>query len=278
MTNATSKSEHLEILLSTMHKTSLSFLSNMFSSKDYSEVNILIVNQTDESHLLTSNIDNVKVVNSYEKGLPQSRNTAIKSASEAICLIADDDVKYVENFNDIILSAFKKHEDADIITFQMNDDEGQLFRDYQDIIKHNKDTIYTANSVVIAFKLKSVVNNITFNTNFGLGAKFQVGNEYVFLRNALHAGLNVYFEPKVILSHPKFSSGQDAASDRIIYGRSALYYKYFGLRSYFRIGKHIYRTFLNGDLSLSEIIPKFGVALKGIKDYKQLLNDGIETR
>jgi GT2 family glycosyltransferase len=278
MTNAAKKSEHLEILISTMRKTTLSFLSEMFSQSSILGFNILIINQTIEDELLESDVENIRVINSCEKGLPQSRNIALENASEAICLIADDDVKYVENFNEIILLAFKKHEDADIITFQMNDDEGQLFRDYQDIIKHNKDTIYTANSVVIAFRLDSVVNKVKFNTNFGLGAKFQVGNEYVFLRNALRAGLNIYFEPKVILSHPKFSSGQDVSNDRLIYGRSALYYKYFGLRSYFRIGKHIYRTFACGKLSLSEIIPKFRVGLKGIKDYQKLLKEGSETR
>ena len=56
--------------------------------------------------------------------------------------MADDDVVYVENFKEIILSAFIKHEDADIITFQMNDDEGQLFRNYQDIVKHNEETAF----------------------------------------------------------------------------------------------------------------------------------------
>jgi glycosyltransferase involved in cell wall biosynthesis len=278
MTNAAKKSEHLEILLSTMHKTSLEFLSGMFSTNNYSDINILVVNQTNETDLLTSKTKNIKVVNSFEKGLPQSRNVAIDNASEAICLIADDDVKYVENFKEIILSAFKKYEDADIITFQMNDDEGQLFRDYQDIAKHNKETIYTANSVVIAFRLKSVKEKVSFNPYFGLGAKFEVADEYVFLRNSLKAGLSIYFEPKVILRHPKFSSGQDSASDRIIYGRSALYYKYYGLRSYFRIAKHIFRTFISGKLPLSKLIQKYRMALKGINDYKLLLKEGIETR
>jgi len=278
MTNAAKKNQNLEILLSTMRKTSLSFLSGMFSSNNYSDFNILIVNQTNEAELLTSNMDNVQVVNSFEKGLPQSRNIAIENASDTICLIADDDVKYVENFKEIIISAFKKYDHADVITFQMKDDEGQLFRDYQDIVKHNKDTIYTANSVVIAFRLKSVKGKVLFNPNFGLGSKFEVADEYVFLKNALKAGLAIYFEPKVILSHPKFSSGQDVASDRIIYGRSALYYKYYGLRAYFRIAKHIYRISRDGKLSLSEIIPKFGVAIKGVKNYKKLLKQGLEIR
>jgi glycosyltransferase involved in cell wall biosynthesis len=278
MTNATKKSQHLEILVSTMDKTSLAFLDDMFPLHKLEEFNILVINQVPENTKLKSNLENVTVINSLEKGLPQSRNIALQNASGTICLIADDDVKYVSGFKEIILTAFEKHIEADIIAFQMVDENGKLFRDYQDIVKHNEQTIYTINSVVIAFRLESVKQKVSFNPNFGLGTKFQVGNEYVFLRNALKAGLSIYFEPKIILSHPKFSSGQDIASDRLIYGRSALYYKYYGLRAYFRIAKHIYLTFSEGKLSFSEIIPKFGVAIKGIKDYKSLLKQGLEIR
>lgn len=278
MTNATKKSQNLEILLSTMHKTSLSFLDNMFHSKTLGEVNILIINQTVESKTLNSDSNQIKVINSFDNGLPQSRNMALQNATGEICLIADDDVSYVENFKEIILSSFKKNKDADIITFQMEDNNGNLFRDYQDIVRHTKDTVYTANSVVIAFRLQSVRQKVNFNPYFGLGASFEVADEYVFLRNAIDKGLSVYFQPKVILRHPEFSSGQDVSSDRLIYGRSALYYKYYGFRAYFRIAKHILRTFIDGELSFSEIIPKFGIAFNGIRDYKQLLKQGLETR
>lgn len=278
MTNATKKSRHLEILLSTMNQKSLSFLSEMFSSNNIADIDILVINQTEKESLLVSENQNIKVLNSFYKGLSYSRRLAIEKASGDICLLADDDVVYIEGFNDIIVSAFEKYEAADIITFQMVDEDGHLFRDYQDIVKHNEATVYTANSVVIAFKLKSVKDKVGFNPHFGLGNQFEVADEYVFLRNALNAGLRIYFEPKVILKHPKFSSGQDMASDRLIYGRSALYYKYNGFGAYFKIAKHIYLTFRHRKLSVSEIIPKFGVALKGIRDYKSLLKRGLETR
>jgi glycosyltransferase involved in cell wall biosynthesis len=278
MTNATKKSQHLEILLSTMHQKSLSFLSDMFKSNNGHDIDIVVINQTEKENQLVSEHQNIKVFNSFEKGLSRSRNLAIEKASGDICLLADDDVVYLEGFKEMVLLAFEKYEDADMITFQMIDDEGNLFRDYQDITKHNKKTVYTANSVVIAFRLQSVREKVSFNPHFGLGSQFEVADEYVFLRDALKAGLTIYFEPRVILKHSKFSSGQDTASDRLIYGRSALYYKYYGFKAYLRIAKHIYLTFSDGKLSFSEIIPKFGVALKGIRDYKALLKQGLETR
>jgi len=50
------------------------------------------------------------------------------------------------------------------------------------------------------------------------------------------------------------------------------------LRAYFRIAKHIYLTFSEGKLEFSELIPKFGIAIKGIRDYKSLLKQGLEIR
>ena len=170
MLKATKKSHNLEILISTMNRASLSFLNNMLPSISDPNINMLIVNQTNESSILVSNSNHIKVLNTLDKGLPQSRNLAIENASADICLIADDDIHYVSNFKEIILDAFEKYQEADIITFKMTNQDGQFFRDYRNIIKHDKNTINTVNSVVIAFKLESVKGNVHFNNNFGLGA------------------------------------------------------------------------------------------------------------
>ena len=94
MPNTAKKSETLEILISTMHKESLTFLEQMFPEGKYQAYTILIVNQTTNEKQLQSHFPNIRVINSLETGLPQSRNLALKNAIGDICLIADDDVKY----------------------------------------------------------------------------------------------------------------------------------------------------------------------------------------
>ena len=89
MIKAEKKERSLEILLSTMQRTSLSFLSEMFPENNFLDYNILIVNQTSRDKILTSNYTNIRVINSFKKGLPQSRNLAIENAEKEICLIAD---------------------------------------------------------------------------------------------------------------------------------------------------------------------------------------------
>ncbi len=267
----------LEILIATMHRTSLEFLKPMFINSGNEAFKILIVNQTTKDKLLKSDDPNIRVVNAFETGLTQSRNLAIQHAVGDVCLIADDDVVYENGFHKHILEAHSKQPHADIITFQMTDDDGNLYRDYPEIIHHNKDTVRTANSVVISFKRKNLVqSNVRFNTNFGLGTTFQTGNEYVFLRNALKGQLQLTFVPKVILSHPKFSSGTDVGSDKVLYARAAIFYKYSGLIGYLRLLKHVFMLWKTDHFNKDQFWSKLKVGLKGIKDYKHLVKIGQE--
>lgn len=278
MTKATNKKESLEILLSTMNRTSLSFLEQIFPEDEYLKYNILIINQTSHDKLLESSHDNIRVFNAFDKGLTNSRNLAIKNAKGTFCLIADDDVRYVKGFKEIILNAFHKYEDAGTITFQMVDDQGKLFRAYPNIVQHDKKSISTANSVVIAFKLEEVINkNVKFDPNFGLGSTFETANEYVFLRNALSASLKLYFEPQIILSHDELSSGQDAGSDKLIFARSALFYKYSGILAYLRLCKHLFKLNQLKKIEWNEMGHKLKVGFEGIKEYKRLLRQASEN-
>jgi len=271
--------DRLEILVSTMHKSDLGFLKGMFVNSDLNKHQLLIINQTTQECLLMSNNPKIRVINSFERGLPQSRNLAIKNARESICLISDDDVVYEKGFEDIILKAYLKNENTDLLTFKMTDFEGQPYRDYPNIHTHDKNTIRTANSVVISFKRHSVLKQgVEFNTNFGLGAIFQTGNEYVFLRNALKKKLKISFEPKFILSHPKFNSGSDVGSDKILFARAAIFYKYSSLLGYLRLIKHVYTLYRIKTIKYREIWPKVRIGLKGIQKYRELVKNGAEKR
>jgi len=279
MINTDEKSKELELLLSTMNRTSLSFLSNLFPEDNFLNYSILIINQTTENKLLTSDYPNIRVINSFEKGLSKSRNLAIQNAQKEVCLLVDDDVKYKKYFKTIIFEAFFENEKADIITFQIEDEKGRLFKNYPDINIHDKHTLNTVNSVGIAFRLKKIKeNDIKFNDHFGLGAKFPTADEYIFLRNALNKKLSIYFEPKIILQHDYFSSGKAVASYKNLYARGAFFYKYSKELSYLRLCKHLFLMFKDQDVKLIKIPSAFTVGLKGIKAYKLLLKQGLEIR
>jgi glycosyltransferase involved in cell wall biosynthesis len=274
MSNVNNKNISLEILISTKDRDNLDFLNNIFVNNNAHSNPILIINQTQNLNFSCPHSDNINLINVNEIGLSKSRNLAIANAKADICLLADDDIVYENNFESIILNAFNLNPCADIITFKMNDFKGNSFKDYPIIKKHNKKSLSFVNSVVIAFRRNSIISNkVFFDENFGLGSTFQTADEYVFLRNALNLNLNIVFHNEVILSHPVDSSGKDVASDRILFAKGALFYKYYNILSFLKLIHYLYLMLKFKYISLGQVINKYLIGVKGIIKYIKVNNE-----
>ena len=274
MSNVNNKNISLEILISTKGRDSLDFLGNIFVNNNSHSNSVLIINQTENSNFSCPSTGKIKLINKNEIGLSKSRNLAIHSSTADICLVADDDIVYVKDFDKIILNAFSNNPNADIITFMMKDFDGKLFKQYPKKKLHDKNTLSSVNSVVIAFKRDSIIsNNIKFDNNFGLGSIFQTADEYVFLRDAMNSNLNIIFQNEVILSHDIISSGKDAGSDRVLFAKGALFYKYYNFFSFFKLLHYVYLMFIFKYISITEVIPKYLTGLRGIFQYIKVNNE-----
>ena len=266
----------LEILISTMKRSNLDFLKPMFP-KDFTNYNILIINQTEKGQELTSKYDNIRVLNSYEKGLSKSRNLALKNAKGDICLLADDDIKYVENFDNIIKNAFNKNKNFDVLTFMMSDFEGKLAKKYNLQKQHNYKSLVKANSVTIAFKNHKVIETkIKFDTNFGLGSIFEIAEEFIWLRSLYKANLKIGFIPKVIVQHPYESSGRFGGSDRVIAARAALFYKYSKRFAYLKLIRYLILMLKKQQIKPNEFVKKHRIGYNAINYYKIILQSKKE--
>ncbi|WP_336128390.1 glycosyltransferase family 2 protein [Mesoflavibacter sp. CH_XMU1422-2] len=266
----------LEILISTMKRSNLDFLKPMFP-KDFGNYNILIINQTEKGQELTSKYDNIRVVNSYEKGLSKSRNLALKNTKADICLIADDDIKYVENFDNIIKNAFNTNKNFDVLTFMMSDFEGKLAKKYNLQKQHNYKSLVKANSVTIAFKNHKVIETkIKFDTNFGLGSIFEIAEEFIWLRSLYKANLKIGFIPKVIVQHPYESSGRFGGSDRVIAARAALFYKYSKRFAYLKLIRYLILMLKKQQIKPNEFVKKHRIGYNAINYYKIILQSKKE--
>jgi len=263
----------IEILISTMNKKSLDFLIPMFPFSHYSNFSILIVNQTQEDYLLTSDYPNIRVINSFEKGLSKSRNVAIQNATKQLCLIADDDIIYFSDFEKEIVNAFNTFSDASIITF--NHQRIGVDKPYKSEINsylHNEKSIYRVVSIEIAFKVNVIQEqNIKFDEIFGLGSIFETAEEFLFLRQGLKLNSKLYFWPSVIVSHPLKCSGEYHADDRLVFARSALFYKIKGNIAYLWLVKYLFFLIKNESINFKQCITKFRIGLLGIKRYKEII-------
>ena len=121
---------------------------------------------------------------------------AIKNSKAEILLLADDDLFFVNNYNEIIKKAYEDNPMYDVIVFQV---EGinQRFKNYYPK-ERNIGYIRSlkVSSVEISFKRASILNaNISFNEMIGTGAKYRMGEENEFLYKCLRSGLKIKYIP-----------------------------------------------------------------------------------
>lgn len=264
----------LEILISTMNRENLLFLDDMFINNNSIDYQILIINQTTQDKILTSQNENIRVINSFEYGLSKSRNLAIKNATGDICLIADDDIQYVKGFDNIIKQAFVNNYDASIIKFKIETVCGKKYKTYPKYSKRlirTKD-LFSASSVEIAFKRKNIIDkNSSFNIFFGLGSYFTSGEEYLFLKTNLKKGLIIHFVNEYIVKHNFERSTTNMGSDNYIKTMAAIYYLEYKNLSYLLLVKLIFFVFRRKDIKFNELIAKFKIGIEAISSYKNIV-------
>lgn len=186
----------LQVLVSTMHQKDYSLLQKMNIQSD-----AIVINQGDSSGIyeFENQKSQIKWVDTTERGLSRSRNEALRKATKEICLLSDDDLEYVPHYKEIITEAFINNPKADIIVFQVEGIE-RRFKKYTPK-KRNIGFLNAMkiSSVEIAFKLQSIRDkNLDFDELFGAGAKYPMGEENIFLSEALKCGLKIVYVPAKI--------------------------------------------------------------------------------
>lgn len=227
----------LEVLISTLNE-GINNIENIFHDKK-ENLKYLIAHQVwqfkvdNEIKNRLQQRDDANVFVRYEKGLSKNRNLAIEKASCEICLIADDDIKLFDGTEKKILDAFHNNPDADIITFQIESSSQRKSKNYsQEPFWYTFKKLAHVSSIEIAFRKSSIKNSgLYFDELFGLGARYPIGEEFIFLTDAYRKGLQILYFPEVIVSHPHPSSGE-RVDDKTIFARGAMFARVFGWKAF----------------------------------------------
>lgn len=258
----------IQVLLSVMNQTDYKLLENMKLKTD-----AIIINQCNTNNVkeILYNKRKVKIYSFKEKGVGLSRNTALDRASGEICLFADDDIVYEENYDQIIEKAFYENPKADVLVF--NVDSGNSERPEYQIKKKKRLHKYTSlkyGSVRVAVRLKKVrLANIHFSLLFGGGATYSSGEDVLFLLDCLKKGLKVYSIPikigKIEQKNSTWFRGYDEKffKDKGAYYKAVSKYLAVLLCLQFVIRKY---KFFRKNMSRYDA---FRIMRKGIKDYKK---------
>ena len=221
----------IQVLMSTMHRARIADL--MLNDRNIFH-NILIVNQTDNENCIVDTDSNVRMLNTSTIGTSISRNMALENADGDICIFADDDIIYVPNYEEILQDSFSKYPDADIITFQIITPDGRPFKkNYMTSRRwHNQSTVLKCASIEIAFRRESILKaGLKLDLEFGLGSRYRIHDDVIFLSDALKRGLKILYLPIPIVIHPAESSGT-MYNDFLLTSKGAAFCRMFGRIGY----------------------------------------------
>jgi hypothetical protein len=221
----------MEILLSALNSGIFDFMQN----NEHLRADLCIIHQiTDASTppLFQGWQGRITYEKCHETGLSKSRNRALELAMDGPCLMADDDGILNENVSSIVETAFRENRGADIITFQIISPEGAPAKKYKaDRFWHDRRSIAGVSSVEIAFRREAVIRaGVMFDEQFGLGAEYPTGEEFIFLSDALEKGLKILYLPIPIVRLTKQSSGRNYQDRRFLVGKGAMIARVFGRR------------------------------------------------
>lgn len=165
-----------------------------------------------------------------ERGIGLSRNTALLHADADICLFSDEDIVFEGHYPKAIRKAYKEHPDADMILFNVKvaPERKTYWNDRVKRIHWYNYGRYPAYS--ISGRLDSLRKaNVQFSLLFGGGAKYSNGEDSLFLRDCLKAGLVIYAVPDCIGEEiPRPSTWFSGYTEKFFTDRGVLYHYLYG--------------------------------------------------
>lgn len=212
----------IQILVAAMNQTDHSLIEKMNIKTD-----AIIGNQCNHNSIesFEFNGKNIMYLNFFERGVGLNRNNALMRADADVCLFADDDMVYEDNYVETVIKAFEENTEADIIVFNLREKESS-----RKIITKKTRVGYLNflryGTARVAIRLASVKKQgIYFNQCFGGGTLYSHGEDNLFLCECLKKGLKMIAVPEYIasLTEERKSSWNNGYDEKYIRDQGVLY-------------------------------------------------------
>ena len=205
----------IQVLVAAMNQNDHSLINKMNIKTD-----AIVGNQCgfNSVEILKIGDQKIQYLNFAERGVGLNRNNTLMRADADICLFADDDMVYENNYGEIIENAFQRHPDADVIVFNLK--EPVVIRK---VIKKESKVGYLNylryGTARMAIRLASIKKyGIYFNQCFGGGTEHCHGEDNLFLNACLKSKLKIYAVPEYIatLTEERASSWSNGYDEKYI--------------------------------------------------------------
>ena len=220
----------LELLISAVNAEPDNLIKKMRVASD-----AVLINQCgqEESAEIKVSGGSVRILSFAEKGVGKSRNRAIDAACEDIVLFADDDIVYDDGYSELVLGEFEAHPEADALFFNVEvcEERRTYFNtDYKRVHIWNGGR-YPAYSIAVRRKVL-IKSGVRFSELFGGGARYSCGEDSLFIRDCLKAGMKMYRTPALIGREEPREGGESTwfkgYDEKYFYDRGVLYAFLYG--------------------------------------------------
>lgn len=196
------------------------------------ESDALIVNQCDCDKTEESTFKDfrIKVIFQSQRGVGNSRNTALLNATADICLFSDEDIVYDPGYVRKVFKAFETHPDASLIAFNVRVDERRrtYFNEDNHRIGWNNYGRYPAYALAVR-RTDILKNGIRFSPLFGGGAQYSNGEDSLFLHDCLKKGLRIYSDTSILGEETyRESTWFHGFTDKFFFDRGVLFHFLYG--------------------------------------------------
>ena len=230
---------NLAIIISALGEN-LHKIENWISSDILEKTNEVIIviqkSKSFESKIKKLEEIGCKVFVDNKIGLSRSRNIGIKNCNSDFFWILDDDVYTDSNMIEHILIEIQSKK-ADIYTFRIsrNKSHSVMYKKYSSISKVSKLRLLKTSSIELVISKKMIDKyNIIFNENFGLGSKYPMCEENLFLLDCYIKKMKIIHIPKVVVIHEDISSGYGNISNKALIAKGYVCQK-FGILGFLLI-------------------------------------------
>lgn len=212
----------IQVLVATMNQKDHSLIKKMNI-----KTNAIIGNQCSINSIENFMVGNqeIKYLNFSERGVGLNRNNALMRANADICVFADDDMVFDDNYAETVKRVFCENPEADVIIFNL--------RETKTARKINKRKIRIGylnylryGTARIAVRFKSIKRcGIYFNQCFGGGTEHCHGEDNLFLNACLKNGLRIIAVPEYIatLMEKRESSWNAGHNEKYLNDQGILY-------------------------------------------------------
>ncbi len=258
----------IQVLVATMHQDDFSLIKKMNIRTD-----AIVGNQCNRNKIeeFEYNGNKVLYLSFNERGVGLNRNNALMRSNADICLLADDDMIFYDDYENTVLNTFRRLRKADVIVFNIDEEGNSNRRKNYRVKRVSLFNYMNYGAARLAFRRQKLsYMSIFFNTNFGGGTKHSCGEDSLFLRSCLQAKLKIYVVPFSIakLTNSRESSWFNGYDYRYFYDKGfflgVAHPRLCNLFALFLIIKHT-NYVKKSNFSCIQI---YKILRKGIRDFK----------